>query len=766
MPNRVRTLVWLALGCSCGMVLCRYLLPYAWIMWTAGATGILGLVALLLRRRRAWLLPAALSLLAAGIASAWFWGFTELNIRPVEPLDGEERVLSVIVTDYPEQYAEYSRVRVRIADAQLPRTTLLVYDYDNCIGALRPGVLAELPLKLKSAGWKYGQESGDYYASGVFLCGTLTEPPVLTGRWRNAWLLFPKELSQAVKNQALKCFPADVSGFMKALLTGDKVEYYLDESLSGAMESAGFSHIVAVSGMHLGFLVSVLRLLFRRRRAAALVSLPVILVFMAMIGFTPSITRSGVMQILLLMAPLLGREEDGPTMLAAPLLLLLLINPWAVGSASLQFSFAAMAGLIAVSPRIYHALVYQGRERSPLPKGRRGAALRWLFAAFASSVGALVFTTPLSALHSGSVPVYGVLTNLLCLWMMTLAFVGGFPVCLLGLVWPAGGAALGWLVAWLPRCAIWIVKLIARLPYAVLYTDGNLAGWWLVGVYLLFGLALLFRRERFRPVLPICVALSSFALLTFCFHGPDLGAMEVTVLDVGQGQSIVALTDDAVVMIDCGSADYSVKAGDVALRYLSERGRKRIDLLVLTHFHGDHVNGVRRLLSRVPVRCLAYPADYQENDYADAIFSDCAAAGTELLPVDADRTVTLDGLSLRLYAPIGVGEVNEECLLICGDWGEDEFLVTGDVSEKVEAMFAHFYPLEDMEMLVAGHHGSKSSTCEDLLDTVTPEIVIVSCGLNNRYGHPAAALLERLEERGITIYRTDLNGTVVWTAGG
>lgn len=765
MSNRVRTLVWLALGCSLGVALCRYLLPYDRLLWVAGVAAALGLAALFFRRRRSAWLAAALALLAAGVGIAWFWGFTELNVRPAEPLDGEERLVSVLVTDYPERYAEYSCVRVRITEDGLPNTTLLVYDYDDFMGALRPGELAELPLKLSSAGRKNGRESGDYYASGVFLRGTLTGAPLPVGRWRFAWLLFPKELAQVVKAQALQCFPGDVSGLMKALLTGDKVEYYLDESLSGAMQSAGFSHVVAVSGMHLGFLVSVLRLLFRRRRAVALVGLPVIVIFMAMIGFTPSVTRAGIMQILLLMAPLLGREEDGPTMLAAPLLLLLLINPWAVGSASLQFSFAAMAGLIAVSPRIFHALVYQGQERSPLPKGFRGAALRWLFASFASSVGALVFTTPLSALHAGSVPVYGVLTNLLCLWMMTLAFLGGFPVCLLGLIWPAVGSALGWLVAWLPRCAIWIVKLIARLPYAVLYTDGNLAGWWLVGVYLLFGLALLLR-ERFRPVIPICIALSSFALLTFCFHGPEQGALEVAVLDVGQGQSIVALTDGAVVMIDCGSADYGVDAGDAALRYLSSHGRRRVDLLVLTHFHGDHVNGVRRLLSRVSVRCLAYPADFQENDYSDAIFADCAAAGTELLPIDADCSVTLDGLDLRLYAPIGVGEVNEECLLVCGDWGEDEFLVTGDVSEKVERMFAHFYPLEDMEMMVAGHHGSRSSTCVDLLDTITPETVIVSCGLNNRYGHPAPALLERLAARNIAVYRTDLNGTVVWTAGG
>ena len=760
----VRKLVWLGLGYALALGLCAYLLPEALWLPAGGGCLALGIPALALRRVR-WRLPLGLALLAAAVGFGWYWGYVALTVRPAEAHVGETRALRVLVTEYPARYPDYARVTVRSLEEDFPRTRILVYDYDGALGELRPGDLAELELSLRSAGERYGQESDVYYSAGVFLRATLKAPAEARGRHSLSWLFLPRELAAAMQEQALKIFPSDVSGLMAALLTGDRQEYYQDEELSAAMQSAGFSHIVAVSGMHLGFLVGLVRLLARRRKLSTALGIPVVLLFMAMVGFTPSVTRAGIMQILLLTAPLLQREEDPPSSLAAAGLALLLINPMSVSSLSFQFSFAAMAGLLLVTPALYRRLCYDRKQKLRWTKRFWGRPLRGLCAAFSASLGALVFTTPLSALHSGSVPVYGLLTNLLCLWMMSAAFVLGFAVCLLGLVWPAGAGAAGWVLAWLPRCAIWVVRTVARLPDAVLYTRDNLGAWWLVFAYLVFLIPLALRGKRFRPVLPICIALVSFCLLRV-HDGTELeGQLEVAALDVGQGQCIVALTGDATVMIDCGSADLSVRAGDVAAEFLASRGRQRVDLLILTHFHGDHVNGVRRLLSHVEVARAVIPDEYQENVYDAAILEAFARSGTELYRIAEDRRFDLGPLGVQVFAPIGVGEVNEECLLVFGDFGSFEFLVPADVGGGVERILCLFYELGDMELLVAGHHGARTSTTEELLDSIRPETVFISCGAGNKYGHPAAEMLARLEARHITVRRTDLEGTVSLTVG-
>ena len=761
----MRKLLFAACGYVGALLLAHYLLPLEFSVWAAGVCAALGGAAIAaLRgdfRRR-----AAITLLAAAIGFGWYFGYQKLVVAPAEDYVDETRTVTVRVCDYPRLYDDYSSVTVRSVDATVPHVRIIVYDYSAGMAELRPGDLVEMPLKLLSAGLRYREESDYYLAEGVLLRGYLKGEYRVTGRAGLAWLCFPKEIARAVKEQALKCFSPDVAPLMKALLTGDKQEYYDDDVLYSAMKTAGFTHIIAVSGMHVAFLIGLLSALTGRRRRTAFLGIPLIVIFMAMMGFTPSVSRAGIMMILFLIAPLLRRENDPPTSLAAAAVILLLINPLTVASISFQLSFAAMAGLILVTPRVQDRLCKDERGKSRLPKGVRGTLARRAAATFSASLGAAVFTTPLCALWFGFVPLYSVLTNLLCLWVMSTAFMLGYPVCILGMIWTPLGRICGWVVSWLPRYASWVVKMIAKLPMAAVYTRANLGGWWLVFVYAVILVSYALRgRERWRPLIPVCACLITLCAVSWFPAQQMVGRMELTAVDVGQGQSLVTMTENGTVMIDCGSTGSGVNAGDAAAEYLAAYGRETVDLLVLTHFHADHANGVKRLMSRVKVERLAYPVDCEENEYSAEILELCAKNGTELYPVTKNTDMTVDGLTLRLYAPLGSEDVNEHCLLIRGDYGDFEYLVTGDAGSGVEKLLAGFYELGDLELLVVGHHGSRYSTCDALLDEITPEAAIISVGRNNSYGHPTDEVLGRLAKRNIEIYRTDLDGTITMTVG-
>ena len=187
--------------------------------------------------------------------------------------------------------------------------------------------------------------------------------------------------------------------------------------------------------------------------------------------------------------------------------------------------------------------------------------------------------------------------------------------------------------------------------------------------------------------------------------------------------------------------------------------RSTLDLLVLTHYHSDHACGVPELMERLDVAALAVPDVEPDSVLRAEILALAEEKGTEVIFIEEDTMVELDSVSLTLYAPLGTGGGNEEGLSVLATQGDFDALITGDADAFVEKMLVKYYDVPDLELLVAGHHGSSGSTSEELLDALRPELVLISCGYNS-YGHPAPETLERLARREVLTYRTDIMGTV------
>ena len=191
--------------------------------------------------------------------------------------------------------------------------------------------------------------------------------------------------------------------------------------------------------------------------------------------------------------------------------------------------------------------------------------------------------------------------------------------------------------------------------------------------------------------------------------------------------------------------------------HLLDLGKDELEVLVLTHFHSDHANGVEALLRRVTVKRLALPDVDRESEIRRTILEAAEKQGTEILWVTDDETVEAGGMTLRLYAPLGAGERNEEGLSVLCSVGENDLLVTGDMTEEIERRLVKYGDLPQVEVLMAGHHGSRYATGEALLEAVRPEVLFISVGYNS-YGHPTQEVLDRAAAAGADIYRTDLQG--------
>ena len=739
----MRKLCWFALP-FCGATLAACLgLPFPVPIGLACIA--LGLLAGGLKR-----LPVCLACFGMALGLLWFQGYTALFRAPAQSLVGQTAPMQATVLTFPQKTSTGSfraEVRLHLDNAVDPK--LLLYA-DETASQLKPGDTITCTARFQRSDLVRGEHVSYYTADGIFLRGNaVTSAEYERPDHPPLWTL-PVYAAQALKNSAATLFPTDVSGMMSALLTGDKSGIL--HSDYNALQRSGAAHIVAVSGLHVSFFASLLALLFRRRRLGAAVTVPLVFLYAAVAGFTPSVIRAAFMITMTLLAPLFGREEDRPTTLSLILLLLLVVNPYSIQSVSLQLSFGSVAGIHLVSFPLYRGMT--GFLQATISRWR--TALHRIYRVFASSLsvtlGAMLFTLPLTAIHFGSISLISPLTNLVTLWAVSATFYLILPLTVLGALVPGIPHIIALPASLLVRYILATARALSRLPFASLALDSFYLTAWLILICLLVLVIVLLRYRR--PIIPICTGIVTLcAALLFHRTAPLSAPLSITVLDVGQGQCIVLHSGGRTALIDCGGNEGN--AGDIAADHLQTLGISTLDLLILTHCHDDHANGVPELLERMEVSALVLPAVREdESAYREEILQSAQSKQTEITLLEQNRAITFGESTLTLYAPLGAGGTNEEGLFVLASCEDFDLLITGDANSFSESLLVKYAQLPDIEVLAAGHHGSRHSTSEVLLDAVTPETCLISSGYNT-YGHPADETLARLAARGIDIYRTD-----------
>lgn len=698
------------------------------LLWAAG-----GLLALsLLPRKR-----VRLAALGAAVGILWCFCYQQIFLAPALNLCQTEQTLTVTLQEpwQTTQYGTSAEVRLSVDGHSYSAVLYMDQPLSDCA----PGdqLTGRFRVEPSSASNDKG-ESLYLRSGGTMLClYSQSLPEIIPGNPSPAL-----RLRLRLQDRIAQLYEGETAGFLNALLTGDRqgLSYRTRNELS----VAGISHAVAVSGMHVSILLAMLAFLFGGNpRLTAMFGIPILFLYAVMTGASPSVCRAAAMQLLLLLAPLVRRESDTPTSLAAAGLVLLLENPWSIANVSFQLSFAAVAGLALFAGPIQARILSFGK----------GRILRFVAASVSASLSASLLTLPLTVFYFSMVSVAAPLTNLLVLWAVTGVFTMGLLSCLLGPL----GTLLAVPVHLLSQGILLCCRFIAAFPYSAAYPQNFSYLFWGLGAYPVAALLLLCRKLRGK-----CWYLSGMTLLLLAslvsgrwklLHNKAV----FTAVDVGQGQCLLWQAGDFTAVIDCGGNSAEV-AGETAARTLHSAGLTQVDAVILTHYDLDHCGGVPQLLNRVQADHLILPDT--EAPLRQQLIDEAAVHGTSVSFLREEAVIAAEGTTLRLLPAKNKKSGNEGSLCVLATASEYDILITGDRSGVGELELLSQYKLPAVELLVAGHHGAGDSTSSYLLKHLTPETAVISVG-ENAHGHPAAETLSRLQQAGVRVLRTDQDGTIV-----
>ena len=541
-------------------------------------------------------------------------------------------------------------------------------------------------------------------------------------------------------------------------------------SVKDSFVYSGTAHLLAISGLHLtivaGILLSIGIWLFGRKRYTYIwLALGTIWLYALLTGMHPPVVRGAIMASLFLTAELLGRQRSAFTALAFAAAIMIGINPQILWDASFQMSFLAMAGLIFLFPT-FRAI---GRKAVNATLGEDGAVVSLaniITDSLSVTLGAIIAVWPLVAYYFGIISLVGLPATFLALPALPGIIITGALAGGLGLIVLPVAQIIAWLAWFFLSYMLLVVNGFAALPKSFVEVSSvDTALIWVYYLALATAIWLNSNRKKLTNLMPkvvdfvsglpkkwvippllLAAILVSMAAATM----PD-DNLHISFLDVGQGDAILISRGNQQVLVDGGPSPQAISLG---LGNKMPFWDRTIDLVILTHPSADHVTGLVEVLQRYKVKQVLYP----DLDFKSDIYDEWLRVIEEK---DIERTIAQAGQQIDLGEGVVIKVLNPQIPLLTGtesdidnngvvlhiSMGEVSFLLTADIWQEAEwELIAQRVDLRSIVLKIA-HHGSNTSTSQEFLAVVNPQLAVISVGEDNPYGHPRDEVIDRLEEK-------------------
>ncbi|OEH86127.1 DNA internalization-related competence protein ComEC/Rec2 [Desulfuribacillus stibiiarsenatis] len=551
---------------------------------------------------------------------------------------------------------------------------------------------------------------------------------------------------------------------VNALILGERTS--MDFDTKELIRKLGLAHLFAISGLHVGIIVlafiAVMDRLRMVRERSYLILIILLPIYALLTGGTSSVVRAVIMIEVALLGSLLSRKSDVYTNIVIAAFLLSFYNPKVLLQVGFQLTFIITLGILLFEPIIDYLLL------------KWNFTWKWLRKLLSVTISAQVFSFPLLVYYFQEFSWTVLLSQYFILPITSVVILPiGFLFLLISWIHPMIPALLAIILQWASSAMLWITEFMSFATKYVSYFPER--HWlWLVG-YLLLALFLAYlmyqRRYLNKLIISLVCALLLFAGSLWIPKLPT-GSLQMTLIDVGQGDAIhIETPKGRHILIDGGGVpSYNNNVYDVGERillpYFRANGIRKLDMVFLSHADWDHIQGLYQILKEIPVQSFVYSFEDPRESFLQ-LKSIAEQKNIQIFQVSQGNQIVIEDQIVLdiLYPDIIVGsqtDPNHLSMVMRLMYNEMDILLTGDIDELAEDKIRPFLQNSEIELLKAAHHGSQTSSSKAFLDTIQPKVSAISVGANNRFGHPNQSVIDRLEEVGSAIYRTDLHGAITF----
>lgn len=626
-----------------------------------------------------------------------------------------------------------------------------------------------------------------------------------------------------IKNRCTKIidnsFDSESAGIVKAMLVADKST--LDKNIKKLYSENGIAHIMAISGVHVAIIGMTLYGFLRKLRIGRLISgtfsIAIIILYGIMTGMSSSTERAVIMLILSIAAEYFGRKTDAPTSMGFAMIIMVLGNPYVILDAGFQLSFAAITGVTVVAPKLRKLLrmfkrFIKAADEKKKQKHKKIMSLRKviikLIDALVVGIASFITTTPVIIYYYYQFPPYSILINLIVIPLVSLIVGGSILVVLTGLFFAGAAVVMTYPVRLILFGYKYLCIFASGLPGASVLVGHISIGMvfvYYLSVVLIFAILRMIRigkTERGGPILYLMLATVLFLTVVYEVYSYDK-SLKIVYMDVGQGDGVLLRTSGhGGILIDGGSSSNKRVGEYVMVPVLKYYGVSEVEYAFVSHGDVDHVSGLEYLLneeqSGVHVVNLVLP-EYGDQDALQELKSEATANNVNIIYMKPGDNITYNhqhaetinieclypdeeagqgvldtnNLSMILKTTItwDVSEADIENLNKSSDSDASlSLLFVGDAGIAAEQRLIELYGKNSLgeisdsiacDILKVGHHGSRNSSGSDFLKRVSAMYGIISCGKDNRYGHPHAETLERLKMADTKYMTTKEHGAII-----
>lgn len=559
------------------------------------------------------------------------------------------------------------------------------------------------------------------------------------------------------------------SSFLKGILLADRSG--ISPDLKQSFVNTGTIHVLAVSGLHVGIIAFIFYVFFGMLRISKKLLLVLtmlgLIFYMYLTGSPPSVVRATIMACAVLSAQLVESKIDVYQSIGLAAMAILVLNPSQIFNVGFQLSFSAVLSIVYLYPKLDVII-----EKIPnwILKYR---PISYILRLFAVSFAAQIGTLPFTAYYFERVSIVALGVNLIVVPMIAINVTIGFATIAFTSINNWIAYSFGLVNNTLIGILLNIVSETAKTSFAFVETSSIGASFPILYYLGIIGIANV-NKVFFRKIVIFILLIGlNIAVYADVMSG-NKRDLELTFLDVGQGDAIFIRTPRGkIVFFDAGSKSLSYDSGERIIGpYLKRHGYKRIDMLVLTHAHSDHIGGIEYLLDNFQVKQIIESGGGGHSEMYVRIVNAANARGISRVSINAGDILPVDD-ALRFYMlhPFmprdSSSNLNNMSIVTKIKYGGSSILLAGDAEEPDEKIMVRRYgSFLRSDILKAGHHGSKTSSSAEFLSVVEPKDVIISVGRKNKFNHPSSEVVSRIEKTGIRIHRTDRSGAIMMRSDG